>query len=125
VGSPFHGPRHRSWLSDTVIFAAVFVIVLLATVITDILNGPADPPAYLVGLCGAAGSALFGAVSSDKSKREREIIVDAAVAKDRSLRTEQRVDALVEFAANEHPEDAHRIPPKAAGDTTDRKEGTP
>lgn len=73
MGSPFTGPRYRSWASDTIIFAAVFTIVLGITALTDFLNGPSDPPAYLVGLCGAAGSALFGAASSDKSKREREV----------------------------------------------------
>jgi hypothetical protein len=73
MSPPFSGKRHNSWLSDTVIFATVFVVVLVITALTDYLNGQADPPAYLVGLCGAAGSALFGAASSDKSKREREV----------------------------------------------------
>lgn len=104
------GPRHRSWASDTIIFAVVFVVVVGITALTDYFNGPADPPAYLVGLCGAAGSALFGFVSSDKSKRDREIVADAATAKQRSATTERRVDALVEFATSEHPEDSHKLP---------------
>jgi hypothetical protein len=84
MGSPFTGPRHRSWASDTVIFGVVFVIVVVITALADYLNGPADPPAYLVGLCGAAGSALFGAASSDKGKREREIGATATRAESKA-----------------------------------------
>ena len=93
------------------------MFVLGITVLVDILNGPADPPAYLVGLCGAAGSAFFGAASSDKSKRERETEDDAATAKRRTLtlnedhiRVERKVDSLLRFAKDSHPERAEELP---------------
>lgn len=98
MGSPFQGPRYRSWASDTVIFAAVFIIVLGITALTDYLNGPADPPAYLVGLCGAAGSALFGAASSDKNKREREVSATATRAESKADDALSRSDASTNAA---------------------------
>jgi hypothetical protein len=109
--NPWHGPRHRSWASDTVIFAVVFLIVLIVTVTVDQLNGPEPAPAYLTGLLGAAGAALFGAAGSDKSKREAEIAQDAAIAKSRAtdinetaVRAEAKVDKLAELARVEHPD---------------------
>lgn len=113
MGSPWNGPRHRSWASDTVIFAVVFLIVLITTVLVDALNGPNQPaPAYLTGLLGAAGAALFGAAGSDKSKREREISDDAATARRRTtslnedqIRTEAKVDDLARLAKRQHPDE--------------------
>jgi hypothetical protein len=109
--SPWSGPRHRSWASDTVIFAVVFLVVLIVTVTVDATNGPAPAPAYLTGLLGAAGAALFGAAGSDKSKREAEIAADAAVARmmasdtnDTAVRAEAKADKLAQFARTEHPE---------------------
>lgn len=124
MGHPWNGPRHRSWASDTAIFAAVFVVIVVITALSDYLNGPADPPAYLVGLCGAAGSALFGAASSDKSKREREIVSDAATARNKAstverrtltlnedqIRTERKVDDLLRFARDAHPDTSEALP---------------
>lgn len=110
MGSPWSGPRHRSWASDTVIFAAVFVIVLIVTVAVDQLNGPEPAPVYLTGLLGASAAALFGAAGSDKSKREAEIAADAAIAKSRATdisvvadRAEAKADKLTELARSEHP----------------------
>lgn len=110
MGSPFSGPRHQSWASNTIISLIAFVFTVGLTAAADYLNGPADPPAYLVGLCGMAGSALFGAVSSDKSKRDREIVADVETARKRSATTERRVGALEDFATSEHPEHADKIP---------------
>lgn len=102
--SPWGGSRHRSWASDTVIFGIVFVIVLIVTVIVDQLNGPdAPPPVYLTGLVGAASAALFGAVGSDKNKRERELTRDVRVAGETGDRAEAKADTLAEFARAEHP----------------------
>jgi hypothetical protein len=98
VGHPWSSPRHRSWLSDTVIFGVVFVIVLAITAISDLLNGAADPPAYLVGLCGAAGSALFGAASSDKAKREKEVSATADRAESKADDALGRSDASMDVA---------------------------
>lgn len=105
------GPRHRTWASDTVIFAIVFAIVLIVTVTVDTLNGPDPAPVYLTGLLGAASAALFGAAGSDKSKREAEIADDARVAKTRATeigetanRAEAKADTLTQLARSEHPE---------------------
>ena len=107
---PWKGPRHRSWASDTVVTAVLFVILLAATIWTDMNNGPAEPPAYLTGLLGAAGAALFGAAGSDKNKREREIAHDASTAKRRTLtlnedqiRNEAKIDALLKLVKEQHP----------------------
>jgi hypothetical protein len=121
---PWNGPRHRSWASDTVIFAVVFVITLLVTVIVDATNGPDPAPAYLTGLLGASATALFGAAASDKSKREAEIAQDARVAKTRAtsinetaVRAEAKADKLIELAKVEHPE--HEMPHTLLEDQAD------
>lgn len=125
--SPFQGERHRSWLSDTVIFAAAFVVVLGITALSDYLNGPGDPPAYLVGLCGATGSALFGAVSSDRNKREREIVADAVVAKQVAVDTNSKMDDLVKFTTRLNQLDTDEIPesllPHVQPDSPDTSHG--
>lgn len=98
MGHPWNEQRHRSWLSDTVIFGVVFVFTVGITVTVDILNGPVDPPAYLVGLCGAAGSALFGAASSDKAKREKEVSATATRAESKADDALGRSDASMDVA---------------------------
>jgi hypothetical protein len=71
----------------------MFLVVLLATVITDALNGPAPAPTYLTGLLGATATAFFAAASSDKNKREREV-------SDTATRAESKADtALGQSAA--------------------------
>lgn len=110
--NPWNGPRHRSWASDTVIFAVVFIVILIITVVTDALNGPdVAAPAYLTGLLGASATALFGAAASDKSKREAEIAADTKRANTRAtsinetaVRAEAKVDHLIELAKIDHPE---------------------
>lgn len=106
----WNGPRHRSWASDTVILAAVFLVILLVTVISSWISGQA-PPSYLQGLIGASSAALFGAVASDKSKREREIADEQLIARLRATtisetadRAEAKVDKLADLARVEHPE---------------------
>jgi hypothetical protein len=84
MGSPFTGPRHRSWASDTIVTAVLFVIVLFTTVITDFLNGPQPAPTYLTGLLGASATAFFAAASSDKNKRDREISATASRAESKA-----------------------------------------
>lgn len=101
--------------------AVLFVILLITTVVVDATNGPADPPAYLTGLLGAAGMALFGSAASDKGKRDKEIADDARIAKSRALtlnediiRTERKTDALGKLAKEQHP-DADVPPPLIEG----------
>jgi hypothetical protein len=87
------GSRHRSWASDTAIFGVVFVVVLAITALTDYLNGPADPPAYLIATLAAASTALFGAASSDKGKRDREVSATATRAESKADDALGRADA--------------------------------
>lgn len=108
--------------------AVLFVILLITTVIVDSTNGPADPPAYLTGLLGAAGMALFGSAASDKGKRAKEIEADARAAKDEArtaktraltlnediIRTERKTDELGKLAKENHP-DANVSPPFIEG----------
>lgn len=108
--APWTGPRHRSWASDTMIFAVVFLVILFVTVITSWLTH-SPPPAYLTGLLGASSAALFGAAGSDKSKRESEIAEDALIARLRADvtgatadRAEAKADKLTQLARAEHPD---------------------
>lgn len=115
--------RHNTWLSDTAIVAVLFGMILIATVVTDWLNGPNEAaPAYLTGLLGASGAVLFGAVGSDRDKRRQD--VDAAdrrrvvEVKDTAERAERKADALGKVAELEHPEASeHLHPPFESGDT--------
>jgi hypothetical protein len=95
------GRRHESWASDTFITAAMFVAILLATIITDYLNGPAQQaPTYLTGLLGASGAALFGAAGSDKSKRDRVVSDTADRAEAKADDALHRSDVSVDNALN-------------------------
>lgn len=106
--------------------AFVFAISLAATLVTDWANGPnKEAPAYLIALVGASSAALFGAVSSDKGKREREIEADAKTAMTRAtainetaVRAEAKADELVKFARAEHPHsaEANALPDPLAPD---------
>jgi len=89
--------QRKSWISDTTVTAALFLAVLIATVITDYTNGPEQQaPAYLTGLLGASGMILFGAAGSEKSKRDRTV-------SDTAERAEAKVDKLAEVAESQHP----------------------
>lgn len=110
--APRNGPRHRSWASDTVILGGLFLVILMVTVITSWLSGQ-PPPSYLQGLLGASSAALFAAVGSDKSKREREIADEQLIARIRATdisatadRAEAKADQLVKLAKAEHPDHA-------------------
>lgn len=107
--NPWNGPRHRSWASDTVVFAVIFVIILFTTVLVAQLSHQ-PPPTYLQGLLGASSAALFGAVGSDKSKREREISDEQLIARLRATdisevadRADAKADKLADLARSEHP----------------------
>lgn len=114
MGHPWNGPRHKSWASDTVLVAVLFLVILAATLITDWQNGPdQSAPAYLTGLLGASGAFLFGAAGSDRAKSQRESDDRSSRAESRTLtlnedmiRTERKADAGLEIAAREHPEAA-------------------
>lgn len=90
------GPRHRSWASDTGITFGLLVVLITATALVDAFAG--EPPNYLVGLLGTAAGAFFGALSTDKAKRERDIAEVAVSAK-------RKADALGEVARQNHPDD--------------------
>jgi len=109
--NPWKGPRHRSWASDTVITAVLFLVLLGSTIWVDMHNGEAEPPAYLTGLLGAAGAACFGAYGSDDKKKQGEIAQNTSTAKRRTLslneeqiRLERKVDKLTKLAKQQHPD---------------------
>lgn len=107
----FKNRRHESWYSDTTITAILFVAVLIATVVTDWLNGPTEAaPSYLTGLLGASGFVLFGAAGSDKTKRDAD-------TKDTANRAEAKVDKLTEVAESQHPGSTEHVsdPPLEGG----------
>jgi len=79
--------------------AALFVLVLLATVITDMLNGPTPAPTYLTGLLGASATAFFAAASSDRHKREQEISDTADRAESKADDALGRSEAVSHIAA--------------------------
>ena len=110
--SPFLENRHGTWRSDSVVTGAILVCVLIATVVTDWLNGPGQQaPTYLTGLLGASATAFFVATGSDKNKSD----VDT---KDTANRAEAKVDALAHVAEQMHPESAEQLhPPFEGGET--------
>jgi hypothetical protein len=97
-----YGKRHESWASDTVIFGAIFVGTLALTVVVGIFSGSAGPPAYLIGALGAAGSALFGAASSDRTKRERDV-------SDTADRAESKADDALTRQATSFDMSMHQV----------------
>jgi hypothetical protein len=123
MNAPWDGPRHRSWASNSVVSGIVLVIILLATVITDWLNGPEPPPTYLTGLLGLAAGSFFGAVGTDKGKREREMETDIETAKSRAvdvnetaIRAETKADRAVELIKDKHPDaNIGDLPPPMIG----------
>jgi Na+/glutamate symporter len=107
--SPFFKNRHETWRSDSVITGVILLCVLIATVVTDWLNGPdQQAPTYLTGLLGAAATAFFVATGSDKNK------IDADT-KDTANRAEAKVDALAQVAEQQHPESASQLHPPFEG----------
>ncbi len=63
------GPRHRSWGRDTNLTAVFAGAVVVGYVVWELVG---EAPQGMVTLVGLAGGALFGAVSSDKKKRDRD-----------------------------------------------------
>lgn len=130
---PWNGPRHRSWASDTLVSLVLFILLLIATGIADWQNGPErEAPAYLTGLLAASGMALFGAAGSDKSKRDKEVADDAAIAKRRTqtlnedvIRTEAKTDRLIRRERARDPNDSEvpdpliDFPPRLQGGDDD------
>ena len=101
--------RHNTWRSDTILTGAVFVCVLIATVVSDWLNGPnQSAPGYLTGILGAAATAFFVATGSDSSKKEVDV-------KDTAERAEAKADRLAEVAESQHPEAAEQLHPPFEG----------
>lgn len=107
MGTPWSGPRHRSWASDTVITGGILLALIVTTSLIDALVG--EPPTYLVGLLGTAAGAFFGAIGSDKSKREREIERRSTAASRQAGRAERKADLVAEVASEEHPEMTERL----------------
>lgn len=102
--APWEGPRHSSWASNTVLMTAVLIVLVIATVVTDMLG---DPPTYLVGMLGSAAGVWFGAMGSDKDKRDKDTAETAN-------RAEAKADQLA--VATDHPSVVNMpTPPKDGG----------
>lgn len=91
---PWRGPRYRSWASDRFIAGAVLAVLLVATGVADHFG---EPSGYLIGLLGTATGTFFGALSSDKAKKDAEV---AQVAED----AKRKVEELETVARREHPD---------------------
>lgn len=88
--SPWEGPRHRSWASNTVLTLIALVAVLAATVTVDYFG---EPPTYLVALLGTTAGAFFTALGADKNKRDAEVSTTAHRAEATADRAERKADA--------------------------------
>ena len=86
------GPRHRSWARDTNLTAVFAGAVVVGYVVWELVG---EAPQGMVTLVGLAGGALFGAVSGDKKKRDRDTEVTAQHAE----ATAQRAEATANSAA--------------------------
>ncbi len=90
--SPWEGPRHRSWASNTVLTLIALVALLAGTVATDYFG---EPPTYLVALLGTSAGAFFTALGSDKNKRDTEVSETAHRAETKADTANRRVSAEV------------------------------
>lgn len=89
--APWQGPRHDSWASNTVLSGIALLVVLALVMITDYFG---DPPAYLTGLLGVAGGTFFGAVGTDKAKREADVAREVEVAKEKVTHIAEDVEVV-------------------------------
>lgn len=91
---PWKGPRYRSWASDRFISGAVLLALVIVVGVTDIFG---EPSSYLIALLGTAAGTFFGAISSDKAKRDADVAHIARQAK-------RKADDLEDVARKEHPD---------------------
>ncbi|AYD82013.1 membrane protein [Mycobacterium phage Saguaro] len=108
MGTPWQGPRHRSWASNTALSFVMLVVLVIATVISDYFG---EPPNYLVGLLGTAAGAFFAAIGTDKEKRDQDVARTATRAEATATRAERKADVLGDVASHEHPDDELPDPP--------------
>lgn len=94
MNAPWKGPRYRSWASDRFISGAVLAVLMIATGVADVFG---EPSTYLIGMLGTAAGTFFGALSSDKAKRDADVAQVAEQAK-------RKVDELETVARREHPD---------------------
>ncbi|AHJ86580.1 hypothetical protein Jolie2_30 [Mycobacterium phage Jolie2] len=102
----WHGPRHRSWASDTNL-SLIFAFAIVAGYVVWELVGEA--PQGMVTLVGLAGGALLGGLTGDKRKREVERDRDVKDAQETAHRAEVKAERLAEVARAEHPDEAGRL----------------
>lgn len=93
--APWSGPRHRSWFSDTNLSLVFAGAIVVGYVIWDLVG---TAPQGMVTLVGIAGGALFGAVSGDKKKRDKDVEHRAEDAEHRAEAAEAKADRAVEVA---------------------------
>jgi hypothetical protein len=117
--SPWNGPRHRSWASNSVVAGISLGLLLATTLAVDYFG---EPPTYLTGLLGTAAGAFFTALGSDKAKRDADVVRTAERAESTANRAEIKADTLGRVAAREHP-DEQIIPPFDHDETTEDPAG--
>ena len=98
--APWKGPRHKTWASDTFIATVVAAFVVVTYVVWEIVG---TAPQGMITLVGVAGGALFGAVSGDKKKRERDTEETAQEAKTVAERAEAAANRAVEESSGPAP----------------------
>jgi|SRR5882757_7145622 len=94
-------PRSQSWTKPTVLMTIVLIVLIIATVTTDMVG---DPPTYLTGLLGTAAGAWFASMANDKRKFDEAVSRAADEAQTTATRAEAKADTLADVAVNEHPE---------------------
>lgn len=117
--APWKGPRRHSWASNgnisVYIFGALFIVWLAFQIWARLPDGPPPP----TGLDPMVMAALGVAVTSKSvEKRANEEASEASI-RNRQSDTEDKVQALEEVAAEEHPERVKKRPeskPKSGGD---------
>ncbi|ASZ73441.1 hypothetical protein SEA_ROY17_16 [Mycobacterium phage Roy17] len=103
--SPWGGPRHRSWASNTMLTFLLLVVCIIATVVTDYFG---EPPNYLVGLLGTAAGAFFAAIGSDQQKKAADLAQTATEASTSAARAEttaERAEHKIDEVLHERLDD--------------------
>jgi hypothetical protein len=83
---------------------AVLIVLVIATVVTDILG---EPPTYLVGMLGSAAGVWFGAMGSDKQKKDADTAATATAAQATAERAEAKADTLAVVTDHADVVEAH------------------
>lgn len=81
------------------ITGAILTVLIVVVGVTDTFGEPSN---YLIGILGTAAGTFFGALSTDKAKKEADVV--RMVEK-----TKAKVDELETVAREEHPDTYRHI----------------